>query len=214
MIKVLIIDDHPAVGEGTKAIIEEDFDMKAYVISDSENALEILNKEKFDVYIVDLYMPKLNGIELTKIILQKNSDAKILIYTGFDIATHFNLLIEAGVSGFISKTDSKEQLITAIKCTLREDSVIPTQLLKQLRRVRSSPTTTEGIENLGNISLSVLEQQILDRVSKGQTNKAIAIELSMSQRTIEYNLTKIFSKLGVSSRTEAFIKAKEYGLLS
>ena len=180
MIKVLIIDDHPAVGEGTKAIIEEDFDMKAYVISDSENALEILNKEKFDVYIVDLYMPKLNGIELTKIILQKNSDAKILIYTGFDIATHFNLLIEAGVSGFISKTDSKEQLITAIKCTLREDSVIPTQLLKQLRRVRSSPTTTEGIENLGNISLSVLEQQILDRVSKGQTNKAIAIELSMS----------------------------------
>jgi two-component system, NarL family, competent response regulator ComA len=159
-------------------------------------------------------MPKLNGIELTKIILQKNSDAKILIYTGFDIATHFNLLIEAGVSGFISKTDSKEQLITAIKCTLREDSVIPTQLLKQLRRVRSSPTTTEGIENLGNISLSVLEQQILDRVSKGQTNKAIAIELSMSQRTIEYNLTKIFSKLGVSSRTEAFIKAKEYGLLS
>ncbi|MDI3311641.1 MAG: response regulator transcription factor [Thermoanaerobacterium sp.] len=214
MIKVLIIDDHPAVGEGTKAIIEEDVNMHAYAISDSEKALELLDKEKFDVFIVDLYMPKLNGIELTKIILQKKPDAKILIYTGFDIAIHFNLLIEAGVSGFISKTDSKEQLITAIKCALREESVIPTQLLKQLRRISTGPTTKEGIQNLGTISLSVKEQQILEGISKGQTNKAIAIELSMSQRTIEYNLTKIFSKLGVSSRTEALIKAKEFGLLS
>jgi two-component system competent response regulator ComA len=147
-------------------------------------------------------------------ILQVDPDATILIYTGFDLVSHYNLLIEAGVTGFISKTASPEQLITAIRCALREEAVIPLQLLKQLRRVDTSPITNDGLQNLGAISLTTKEQEILEGVSKGLTNKAIAIKLSMSQRTIEYNLTKIFSKLGVSSRTEALMKAKEFGLIS
>lgn len=214
MIKVLIIDDHPAVGEGTKAIIEQEGDMEAFVIEDSEEAVELLDQREFDVYLLDLFMPKLNGIELTKIILQKYPEAIVLIYTGFDIPTHYNLLIEAGVSGFISKTDTKEQLITAIRCALREEVVVPLSLLKQLRRVNTGHTTKEGKVSLESINLTEKEQAILEGVSKGLTNKAIAVELCMSQRNIEYNLTKIFSKLGVSSRTEALMKAKEFGLLS
>jgi two-component system competent response regulator ComA len=159
-------------------------------------------------------MPVMNGIELTKIILRYNPDAIILIYTGFDLIAHYNLLIETGVSGFISKAATKEQLITAIKCSLREEAVIPLQLLKQLRRVAAQPSTSDGQQELGYITLSDKEQKILEGISKGLTNKAIAVELSMSQRTIEYNLTKIFSKLGVSSRIEALMKAREYGLLS
>ena len=214
VIKVLIVDDHPAVGEGTRAIIDQEDDMQANVIADSDKYLDAINKEKYEVYLIDLYMPKLNGIELTKLILQKDPDAVVLIYTGFDIMAHYNLLIESGVSGFISKTATKEQLITAIRCALREEVVIPLQLLKQLKRVDTSPTTKEGQHDLGAISLSIKEQQILEGVEKGLTNKAIAINLSMSQRTIEYNLTKIFSKLGVNSRTEALMKAREFGLLS
>ena len=214
MINVLIVDDHPAVGEGTRAIIDLEDDMQANVIADSDKYLDAISKEKYEVYLIDLYMPKLNGIELTKLILQKDPDAVVLIYTGFDIMSHYNLLIESGVSGFISKTATKEQLITAIRCALREEVVIPLQLLKQLKRVDTSPTTKEGQHDLGAISLSSKEQQILEGVEKGLTNKAIAINLSMSQRTIEYNLTKIFSKLGVNSRTEALMKAREFGLLS
>ena len=214
VIKVLIVDDHPAVGEGTRAIIDQEDDMQANVIADSDKYLDAINKEKYEVYLIDLYMPKLNGIELTKLILQKDPDAVVLIYTGFDIMAHYNLLIESGVSGFISKTATKEQLITAIRCALREEVVIPLQLLKQLKRVDTSPTTKEGQHDLGAITLSIKEQQILEGVEKGLTNKAIAINLSMSQRTIEYNLTKIFSKLGVNSRTEVLMKAREFGLLS
>ena len=214
VINVLIVDDHPAVGEGTRAIIDLEDDMQAIVITDSEKYLDSISKGKYEVYLIDLYMPKLNGIELTKLILQKDPDAVVLIYTGFDIMSHYNLLIESGVSGFISKTATKEQLITAIRCALREEVVIPLQLLKQLKRVDTSPTTKEGQHDLGVISLSIKEQQILEGVEKGLTNKAIAINLSMSQRTIEYNLTKIFSKLGVNSRTEALMKAREFGLLS
>ena len=159
-------------------------------------------------------MPKVNGIELTKMILQIDPDAIILIYTGFDLVTHYNLLIESGVAGFISKTASPEQLITAIRCALREEAVIPLQLLKQLRRLDAGPSSSEGQQDLVGITLSSKEQQILIGISKGLTNKAIAVELSTSQRTVEYNLTKIFSKLGVGSRTEALLKAKEFGLLS
>ena len=134
------------------------------------------------------------GLNCPRSFYKKIPDAVILIYTGFNITAHYNLLIESGVSGFISKTATKEQLITAIRCAIREEVVIPLQLLKQLKRVDTSPTTKEGQHDLGAISLSIKEQQILEGVEKGLTNKAIAINLSMSQRTIEYNLTKIFLK--------------------
>ncbi|MBS4189767.1 response regulator transcription factor [Bacillus sp. FJAT-49705] len=214
MIKVLIVDDHPTLGEGTRTIIDQEADMKATFITDIDKAFETLKEDKYDIYLIDLYMPKVNGIELSKMLLQVDPDATILIYTGYDIMSHYNLLIEAGVAGFISKTAAPEQLITAIRCALRDEVVIQLQLLKQLRRVEAGPSTNEGQQNLGDITLSSKEQQILDGISKGLTNKAIAIEISMSQRTIEYNLTKIFSKLGVGSRTEALLKAKEFGLLS
>ena len=214
MVRILIVDDHPAVGEGTRAIIESVPEMNADVLTESDEILEYIKEGKYDLYLIDLYMPKINGIELTKIILEHDSEAIILIYTGFDLITHFNLLIEAGVSGFISKTATKEQLLTAIECALREEAVIPIQLLKQLKRVDTTPTINDGKRNLEDISLSTKEQQILDAISKGDTNKAIALKLSMSQRTIEYHLTKIFSKLGVGSRTEALMKAQELGLLS
>lgn len=214
MINVLIVDDHPAVGEGTRTFIEQEEDMKANVITDIDKILDILKQDKYEIYLVDLYMPKINGIELAKTILQIDPNASILIYTGFDLVSHYNLLIDVGVTGFISKTATQEQLITAIRCALREEAVIPLQLLKQLRRVDTSASSNEGQQILGDITLSGKEQQILNGISRGLTNKALAIDLSMSQRTIEYNLTKIFSKLGVGSRTEALMKAREFGLLS
>lgn len=214
MINILIVDDHPSIGEGTKVIIEQQADMKADVMTESEKVIERLTEKQYDIYVVDLFMPKLNGAELAKEILQMDPDAMILIYTGYDIMTHYNMMMAAGVSGFISKTATAEQLITSIRCALREEVVIPLQLLKQLRRVETRPTTDEAQESLSGIILSEREQQILEQVAAGLTNAAIALNLNMSQRTIELSLTKIFTKLGVGSRTEAYIKAQEYGLLS
>lgn len=214
MINVLIVDDHPVVGEGTRSLIAQEEDMTATVIIESENIVSLVKEEKYDIYLIDLYMPKINGIELTKIILQIEPEAKIIIYTGFDLASHYNLLVEAGVTGFINKTAKREQLITSIRCALREEAVISLQLLRQLRRVSGSSSTTDEIQTIGDLSLTNKEQQILDGVSKGITNKAIAINLSMSQRNVEHHLTKVFMKLGVGSRTAALLKAQEFGLLS
>lgn len=214
MVNVLIVDDHPAVGEGTRTMIEQEADWTATVMTDPEEALQEISKRSYDVYLIDLFMPYINGIELTKLILQETPEATILIYTGFDLVTHFNMLVEVGVKGFISKTATKEQLITAIRCALRDEAVLPVQLVKQLRRMDALPSTDEGQLNMGNVLLTTKEQQIVTGISQGLTNKVIAAQLSMSQRTVEYHLTKIFTKLKVSSRTEALLKAKEYGLLS
>lgn len=214
MINILIVDDHPSIGEGTKAIIEQQADMKADVMTESEKVIDRLTEKKYDIYVIDLFMPKLNGTELTKLILRMEPDAIILIYTGYDVMMYFNMMMAAGVSGFISKTATAEQLITGIRCALREEVVIPLQLLKQLRREEAVPSTDDGQKKLGDITLSNREQQILDQVGEGLKNSVIAQNLNMSQRTIELGLTKIFSKLDVSSRTEAYVKAQEYGLLS
>ncbi len=214
MIRVLVVDDHPAVGTGTKAIIEKQEDMKADFVENSNDALEKVQQEKYDVYLVDLYMPDQTGIKLAKEIRHIDSEAVIVIYTGFDISTHYNMLLDGDVSGFVSKTATAEQLITGIRCALRGEVIIPLQLLKQLRRVEAVLPTTEDQQALADLSFTEREQQILDRVAKGMTNKVIATDIAMSQRAVEYHLTKVFSKLGVESRTEAVIKAQQYGLIS
>lgn len=214
MIRVLVVDDHPAIGTGTKAIIEKQADMKADFIVDSGGVLEKVQQEKHDIYLIDLYMTEFSGIELTAEILQVNPEAVILIYTGFDIMIHYNLLIDSGVTGFVSKTATAEQLITSIRCALRDEVVVPLQLLKQLRRVETVASADSEQPVIEDLTLSSIEQTILEKVSKGKTNKIIAVNLNMSQRAIEYHLTKVFSKLNVESRTEAVIKAQQFGLLS
>ncbi len=207
MINLLIVDDHPAIGEGTKFILEQEADFKVDFIDPS--LVTTIDFKNYQVFILDLYMPEMNGLVLSKNILAIHPEAVILIYTGFEISTHFTLMIEAGVHGFISKTATKEQLITSIRCALRDEVVIPLQLLKQLKKVESKPVGNE----LEDISLNTREQQILIEVAKGSTNREIAENLILSQRTVEYCLTGIFNKFGVKSRTEALNKANKYGLI-
>ncbi|TQR21662.1 response regulator transcription factor [Psychrobacillus vulpis] len=211
MIELLIVDDHPSVSEGTKALINQEKDMNVTVITNSLAVMSHLKQKSYDVYLLDIYMPELNGLELLKMIREKEPASIILIYTGFDIDLHYNLLVESNVSGFLSKTASREQIVTAIRCALREEVVLPVSLLRQLRRI-DVPKAKLNFP-LVNVRLTDKEQAVLKEVDKGSTNKEIAILLCMSQRTIEHHLTKIFSKLGVESRMEAVLKAKEHQLL-
>ncbi|WP_017753669.1 response regulator transcription factor [Calidifontibacillus oryziterrae] len=210
MRSILFVDDHPSVREGTKGMIEEHSDYKVTLASSGEDAVKLITSTKFDLYIFDLFMPSLSGLDLTKQVIEKDKEAIILILTGFDFEPHFNILIEAGVSGFISKAVSKDQLHTAIKCALRKEAIIPVSFLRQLRR---SEIKSSDDGNSARITLNEREQEILFEASMGKTNKEIAQKLLMSQRTVEYHLTKIFNNLNVTSRAEAVSKARELKLL-
>jgi two-component system, NarL family, competent response regulator ComA len=213
LIRILLVDDHPSVGEGSKNMIEQEEDLQVTIVLSGTEALEILRKETFDLFLFDLHMPVISGLELTQRVIGQDSDAKVLIYTGFEIDPHFNLLIEAGASGFISKTATREQLITTLRCALRNEAVVPVSLLKQLRRTEARIVVSQEGNLLEGVSINEKEQDILSEVSRGKSNKEIAQALLMSQRTVEYHLTRIFSKLSVRSRAEAISKAKELGLL-
>jgi two-component system competent response regulator ComA len=214
VLQILLVDDHPSVGEGTKSMIEQEDDMKVTVVTSSLEALELYKSRTFDVLMFDLNIPVINGLELTRRVIAIDSDTPIIIYTGYDITAHFNILVEAHVSGFISKTASREQLITAIRCALRGEAVIPVSLLRQLRRNDALVNASENEESVKGISIDEKEQTILQEVARGKCNREIADILLMSQRTVEYNLTRIFGKLKVRSRSEAIFEAKRLGVIS
>ncbi|UOQ46215.1 response regulator transcription factor [Halobacillus salinarum] len=213
--RILIVDDHPAVGAGTKTMLEQEPDLKVDVINHSDETNSILNEKHYDILLLDLYMPGMNGIELAKSIRKSYPDLIILIYTGFDLSTHFNMLVEADINGFVSKTATREQLLTAIRCALRDEVVIPLHLFRQLRRSEASVSMPQEASEEGlSFSLNEKEQSILKEVASGYTNREIAQALHMSQRSVEYTLTGIFNKLNVRSRTEALFRAQELGLVS
>ncbi|WP_226583528.1 response regulator transcription factor [Halobacillus litoralis] len=211
---ILIVDDHPAVGAGTKSMLEQEEDMKVDVIHENGCVESLLEKKDYDILLLDLYMPGINGIELAKSVRKTHPDIKLLIYTGFDLNTHFNMLVEADINGFVSKTATSEQLVTAIRSALRDEVVIPLHLFKQLRRSEASVSETSESAAAKGLSLNEKEQSILKEVASGFTNREIAQTLHMSQRSVEYTLTGIFNKLNVRSRTEALFKAQEFGLVS
>jgi two-component system competent response regulator ComA len=212
MIQVLLVDDHPSIMEGTKMLLEQEGDFEVYLASSGEEALSLAITHYFDVMLFDLHITDLNGIDLAKQVLSVVTNAKILIYTGFEFKNHFNLMIESGISGFILKTANKEQLVAAVRCALRGEVILPISLVKQLRRIASNGSEVKTENEL--LAISSMEYEILKEISKGRSNKEIAETVIMSQRSLEYCLTSLFQKLNVKSRIEAVMKANQLGLLS
>jgi two-component system competent response regulator ComA len=212
MIQILLVDDHPSVMEGTKMLLEQEEDMKVSLAQSGEKALAMVAAQPFDVMLIDLHMPEINGIDLSKQVISTKPDATILLYTGFEFNNHFNLMIEAGISGFVLKTANREQLVSAVRCALRGEVTLPISLVKQLRKARLQPSDNKK-NDAETQSITDKEYEILKEIAKGKSNKEIADSVFMSQRSLEYCLTNLFQKLQVKSRIEAAIKAKEMGFL-
>jgi two-component system competent response regulator ComA len=208
--EILLVDDHKSVVEGTKMLIESEPDTSVTVETDVFVVTDLVRLKQFDVILFDLYMPNINGVDLARKVLEVVPDAIILIYSGFDIAPHFNLLMESGVSGFIAKTSTREQLIQAIRCAARKEAIVPMQLLKQLRR---QEIVVQGDKENEKTTIGKKEEKLLRELAKGHSNKVISKTLLISQRSLEYSLTELFQKLNVNSRVEAIKKAKLLGIL-
>ncbi|WP_462413118.1 response regulator transcription factor [Neobacillus sp. Marseille-QA0830] len=208
--EILLVDDHRSVVEGTKMLIEAEKDMNVTVETDVYLVTDLVRLKHFDVILFDLYMPNINGADLARKVLDMVPDATILIYSGFDIAPHFNLLMESGVSGFIPKTSTREQLVQAIRCAARKEAIVPMQLLKQLRR---QEIVVQGDKENEKTTIGKKEENLLRELAKGHSNKEISKTLLISQRSLEYSLTELFQKLNVNSRVEAIKKAKSLGIL-
>lgn len=206
--RVLLVDDHPPVMFGTKWMLEQEEDFEVTVASPQENLVELAAGGAFDVMLFDLVMPGLSGMELSRRVLELRPDSKILIYSGFDITPHFRHLIELGIVGFVSKMATRERLVLAVRSALNKETVVPVALLRALLRDGSC----QGLKD-GGPRLTEREIAILREVARGKSNRLIAEQMHMSQRSLEYVLTQVFNKLSVHSRVEAVNKARSLGLL-
>ena len=209
----MVLDDHEAIGEGIKLLLEQEGDLHVTVVNSGEETLNILLQQTFDMFLFDVNMHFLNDLELLKRVQQLNPEVIKIIYTGYNIEPFFNVLVESGVSSFVSKTVSTENLIAAIRSALDGNAIIPVKLLRQLKIVESQKNKMEIMNQLIQYDLKKNELAVLQLVAVGKTNKEIAENLFVSLRTVEYRLTKIFKKLQVHSRKEAVEKIIKIGLL-
>ncbi|KJD38188.1 competence protein ComA [Paenibacillus polymyxa] len=217
MIQIIIVDDHQLVGEGTKKMIELEKDMSATYSSDVNSMLNDLRYKQYDVYLLDMNMPQCSGIELAKSIMKIHKNAKIILYTGFEYLSIFNLLIDTGISGILSKSASQQDLIMSIRSVINGYTLIPVSLLKQLRVtefVYESAQESNSLHSTSRVTISQKEKELLEYIAKGKNNKQIADDLYMSLRAVEYNLTKIFKKLKVTNRSEALAEAVRHGIVN
>ncbi len=213
-IRVLLADDHSLLREAMRNCIDHQEDMEVVgEASNGEEAVELSSEVRPDIVIMDIVMPKLNGIEATKQIKGMNPAVAVLILTAYDDDRYILGLLEAGAAGYLLKSARGRDVVEAVRTISRGESVLhPTviaKLLKHALQVELEPGRPEGGE-----SLSTREMEIMKLASRGMSNKDVAEELCLTVRTVKAHLSNIFSKLGVASRTEAILKGLREGWLT
>ncbi len=211
VIKVLVAEDHLITRQGICRLLEDEKDLAVIgEAGDGEEAVQMVDEMQPDVVIMDIAMPKLNGIEATRQIKLVHPATAVLILSAYNDDEYVFGLVEAGAAGYLLKTASSDELARAIRAVHKGepvlDPVIARKVLNSLRfpdKIRPAARPTEH--------LSDRETGIIKLAAKGMSNKDIADELHLSRRTVEGNLRTIFNKLGVGSRTEAVIQAMGRG---
>jgi NarL family two-component system response regulator LiaR len=210
-IKILIADDHAVVREGTRQILEQESDLDVVAeAADGEEAIRLASKSKPDVVIIDIAMPKVDGIEATKHIKELHPDIAVLVLTAYDDDQFVFGLLEAGAAGYLLKSVRGRELIDAVRRIYAGESVLhPAIARKVLNRFVPAPGKLANQKPLE--VLSDREMEVLKLAAKGLSNQDIADDLCLSLRTVQAHLGHIFNKLQVSSRTEAVVRALKEG---
>ena len=204
-IRVVLADDHTIVREGTAELLRRAGDIE--VIGQASDGLEALNTVKEmhpDVLVLDLMMPGIDGLEVARRIRQVSPGTAVLVLTAHEDRQYVMAALEAGAAGYMSKSDRGGDVIDAVRSVAAGRTALSP-------RVASSVVARALGDSDESASLTAREKDVLRAVARGLSNKQIATDLQMSERTVQTHLTHVFSKLGVSSRTEAAMLAVKEG---
>jgi DNA-binding NarL/FixJ family response regulator len=213
-IKILIADDHAVVRDGTRKILEQEADLQVVAeAANGEEAVRLAGSSKPDVAIIDIAMPKVDGIEATKQIKTLYPSVAVLILSAYDDDQFVFSLLEAGAAGYLLKTVRGNELTDAVRQVHAGESVLhPAIARKVLNRFVPTPDKPAGQKS--SEVLSEREMEVLRLATGGLSNQEIADNLCLSLRTVQAHLGHIFNKLQVSSRTEAVVHALKEGWVS
>ncbi len=213
-IRILIADDHAVLREGMRDLLERQKDFEVVgEAGDGEEAVKLATELKPDVIVMDIVMPKLNGIEATTLIKQASPSSAVLILTAYSDIRYILGLLEAGACGYLLKSARGSEVVGAIQSVRSGDSVLdPLVTRKLLQRVVGTSGGSGDREPNGR--LTAREVEILRLAARGMSNKDIADTLFLSLRTVKAHLTNIFNKMGCGSRTDAIVKGLREGYIT
>jgi NarL family two-component system response regulator LiaR len=213
-IKILIADDHAVVREGTRQILEHEPDLTVVAeAGDGEEAIQLAGNLQPDVAIIDISMPKLDGIEATKKIKTLYPSIAVLILTAYDDDQFVFSLLEAGAAGYLLKSIRSRELIDAVRAVYGGESVLHPSIIRKVLN-RFAPALDKPRKQEVSEILTEREIEVLGLAARGLSNQDIANKLYLSLRTVQTHLSHIFNKLQVSSRTEAVVRALKEGWVS
>jgi NarL family two-component system response regulator LiaR len=209
MIRVLLADDHAVVRAGIRQFMEHADDIVVIAeADDGEAAKALIQRDPPDVAVLDIQMPKASGIEVTRWIRANYRQVGVLILTAFDDDPYVLAVLEAGANGYVLKTASPLEIIQAVKDVHAGKSALDPEITQKVMAHLLGHKETPAVEEL-----TERELEVLTLAGKGYTNKAIGVQLGISDRTVQGHLARIFTKLNASSRTEAVMRAVSLGWL-
>ena len=205
-IRIVLAEDHALVREGTRRILEQHPDLDVVgEAEDGQQALEMIERLRPDVAILDVRMPKLSGIEVVRQMKPCSPATRALVLTAYDDDDYILALMEAGATGYLLKTARASELVEAVRSVHQGEPVLHPAIAAKVARLWARQRV--AVEREQPEPLSHREREVLELASRGLRNKAIAEKLNISVRTVEGHFNSLFAKLGVSSRIEAVLYA-------
>jgi DNA-binding NarL/FixJ family response regulator len=212
VISVLVADDQRLVRSGFRMILRADSEIDVVgEAGDGEEAVALARELKPDVVLMDIRMPKLDGIAATRLLLQDEDAPRVLVLTTFDLDEYVYGALRAGASGFLLKDAPEEQLVAAIRVAAEGGALFSAGVTRRLIERFARLGTTAPAPGLDE--LSPREIEVLRLIARGNSNAEIAAQLVLSEHTVKTHVARILQKLDLRDRTQAVILAYESGLV-
>ncbi len=215
-LEVLIADDHHLVRQGLAQLLGAEPDIRVVAqAADGEEAVEKAKLYRPDVVLMDIHMPRLDGIEATRRITERYPEVSVVILTMYGDEEHLFEAIKAGARGYVLKSAKPEELLQTLRAVHRGEAWLEPSLahkmLEEFRRLSRPPLR----ELQGEIVyLTPREREMLELLAQGASNQEIAKRLGLAEKTVRNRLSLVFRKLHVNNRTQAALKAREAGFIA
>ncbi|WP_378950719.1 response regulator [Pelosinus sp. sgz500959] len=212
-IKIIIADDHVLLRQGIRNVLELEQDLQVIgEAGDGEQAVELAIELAPDILLLDINMPKMNGLEVIRKMAEEQKQVKIIVLTMHDDENYVIEVVKAGALGYLLKDIEPGLLVKAIRTVYEGESFIYPSLAKKLffeinRQHMKALENAKVIERSKEDRLSYRELEVLEMVCKGMNNQEVAKSLFLSEKTVKNHLTNIFRKIGVTDRTQAVLYA-------
>jgi DNA-binding NarL/FixJ family response regulator len=209
-IRIAVVDDHPVVREGLIAMLETQRDFAVIgKAGTGPDALSMIAETDPDVVMLDLELPELDGVGVIRHLRASRARTRVIVFTVFDTDERIIAAVEAGAAGYLLKGAPRDEVFAALRTVAGGGSLLaPVAASAVLRRVRGESSASSG-----KPSLTPREQTVLEHLGRGLGNKQIAAALGITERTVKYHVSALFTKLGATNRTDAVGRAVAAGLI-